>query len=276
MGRFLTPPSRVRSSGRDRSPLKLLSLTLALSSLARAGGRATETADVLVYGGTPAGLAAGIAAANGVGARHAVRVLEPLRMLGGMAVAGGVGLMNNEQGVYGQGLGGRWCALNGAAYGNASRPNCFPEMHVGEASFRAMVDGTANLSLTLGCRLMSVSRGGGVGGAAQACLTTADFLCANDTEPLTVSASVFIDASYDGDMMVAAGGISYASGREPRAAFNESLAGVSSIDEPNESFDGIDISPFACTPRQNPAHRPEPTRQLTLAPNPASNAARTP
>ena len=29
-------------------------------------------------------------------------------------------------------------------------------------------------------------------------------------------------------------------------------------------------------PRQNPAHRPEPTRQLTLAPNPASNAARTP
>ena len=29
-------------------------------------------------------------------------------------------------------------------------------------------------------------------------------------------------------------------------------------------------------PRQNPAHRPKPTRQLTLAPNPASNAARKP
>ena len=246
-------------------PLLLLLAAAALFPCASGGaGRsaAVETVDVLVYGGTASGLAAGISAANGVGARHSVRVLEPLRMLGGMAVAGGVGLMNNEQGVYGQGLGGRWCALNGAAYGNASRPNCFPEMHVGEASFRAMVDATATLTLSLGCRLVAVRRGGGGGGAAAssaasasgaaasaaaaatACLTQADFLCANDTEPLTVAASAFIDASYDGDVMVAAGGVSYASGREARSDFNESLAGVSSVDEPNESFDGLDISPF--------------------------------
>ena len=203
-----------------------------------ASSQSVETADVLVYGGTASGLAAGIAAASGVGAAHSVRVVEPLLMLGGMAVAGGVGLMNNEDGVYGQGLGGRWCALNGAAYGNASRPNCFPEMHVGEASFLAMVEGTANLTLTLGCRLVSVLRGGG------ACLASASFLCANDSQPLEVRARVFIDASYDGDAMVAAGGVSYASGREAMADFNESLAGVSALDEPNESFDGLDVSPF--------------------------------
>jgi len=199
---------------------------------------------VLLAGGTAAGRAAGSAAATGGAARHSVRVLEPLLMLGGMAVAGGVGLMNNEQGVYGQGLGGVWCALNGAAYGNASKPNCFPEMKVGEASFKAMVDGTANLTLSLGCRLVSVRRGGGGGGGGAGCLASADFLCANDTQPLTVSAPVFIDASYDGDVMVAAGGVSYASGREARDAYNESLAGVSALDEPNESFDGLDIDPF--------------------------------
>ena len=222
------------------SPPRICWLTCALAALC-AGSR-VETADVLIYGGTASGLAAGIAAANGVGARHTVRVLEPLLMLGGMAVAGGVGLMNNENGVYGQGLGGRWCALNGAAYGNASKPNCFPEMHVGEASFRDMVDGTAGLTLTLGCRLLSVQRGGGGGGSA--CLTSAAFLCANDTQQLEVQARVFIDASYDGDIMVAAGGISFAAGRESSATFNESLAGVSAIDEPNESFGSLDIDPF--------------------------------
>ena len=81
-----------------------------------------ETADVLVYGGTASGLAAGIAAANGVGSRHSVRVLEPLLMLGGMAVAGGVGLMNNEAGVYGQGLGGRFGARS-TARRTATRPS---------------------------------------------------------------------------------------------------------------------------------------------------------
>ena len=206
---------------------------------ALASASADVDVEVLVYGGTAAGIAAGIAAANGAASRHSVLVLERLPMLGGMAVAGGVGLMNNEQGVYGQGIGGTWCALNGRYY-NASnaKPNCFAESHVGEASFWTMVNGTANLTLTLGCRLVSASRGGG------ACLASASFLCANDAEPLTVTARAFIDASYDGDLMVAAGGVSYAAGREASSAFNESLAGVSLKDEPNESFDSLDISPF--------------------------------
>jgi hypothetical protein len=161
--------------------------------------------DVLVLGATPSGIAAGIAAATGVGARHAVHIFEPLTMLGGMAVAGGVGLMNNEQGVYGQGIGGRWCALNARAYGT-NKSNCFPEMHVGEASFKTMLAETPNVTLSLGCRLLGVDRAG-------ACLTAARFLCANDTVAVTATARVFIDASYDGDAMVAAG-VSHAHGRE--------------------------------------------------------------
>ena len=47
--------------------------------------------DVIVIGGTASGIAAGIAAANGVSARHTVHVFEQLPMIGGMAVAGGQG-----------------------------------------------------------------------------------------------------------------------------------------------------------------------------------------
>ena len=191
--------------------------------------------DVLIIGATPSGIAAGIAAANGVAGRHAVHIFEQLPMLGGMAVAGGVGLMNNENGVYNQGLGGRWCALNGAAYGS-SKPNCFPEMFVGEASFRSMIDATANLTLSLGCRLLSVEKD------AAACLTAATFLCADRPQPLAVSARVFIDASYDGDAMVAAGA-THAHGREGAGEFNESLAGVIVTGDPNESFGGLGIDP---------------------------------
>jgi hypothetical protein len=214
-----------------------LSRLLLLVSLlrTRAGSSVEVDIDVLVLGATPSGIAAGIAAATGVGARHSVHIFEPLGMLGGMAVAGGVGLMNNEGGVYGQGIGGRWCALNGRAYGtNAS--NCFPEMHVGEASFKTMLAETANLTLSLGCRLRSVDRAG-------ACLTAAHFLCANDTVPVTATARVFIDASYDGDAMVAAG-VSHAHGREAAADFNESLAGVLLHNDTNESFEDLDIDPF--------------------------------
>ena len=235
----------VRCFGPRSAAARLLLAAAALSASligvrpALASPSADVDVDVLVYGGTAAGIAAGIAAANGAASRHSVLVLERLPMLGGMAVAGGVGLMNNEQGVYGQGIGGRWCALNGRYYNASSTtPNCFAESHVGEASFWTMVNGTANLTLTLGCRLVSAARGGG------ACLASASFLCANDAEPLTVTARAFIDASYDGDLMVAAGGVSYAAGREASSAFNESLAGVSSVDEPNESFDGLNISPF--------------------------------
>ena len=45
-------------------------------------------------------------------------------------------------------------------------------------------------------------------------------------EPTPVTATVFIDASYDGDVMTAAGDIEYTSGRESTARYNESLAGA--------------------------------------------------
>lgn len=51
-------------------------------------------------------------------------------------------------------------------------------------------------------------------------------LCGFACTPPSLQATVFIDASYDGDVMVAAGDIEYTAGREAVAQYNESYAGA--------------------------------------------------
>ena len=198
--------------------------------------------DVMVYAANPAGIGAAIAAAaNG---SHSVALFEPLTMIGGMGAAGGVGLMNQGCGLAGvTGLGREWGLLNGAYYNGAVNPplNVFPDMFVAEQSFWIMLNATPGVTVWPGCRLVDVSRNG-------TCVSEANLLCAGDTVALTVAASVFIDASYDGDVMVAAGGIDFAHGREGQDEFNESLAGVSVLDEQNESFDRQNLSVSAAFP----------------------------
>jgi hypothetical protein len=118
--------------------------------------------------------------------------MEPLTMIGGMGAAGGVGLMNQGAGAAGcTGLCQVWGRLNGRHYPAGSGLNLFPDMYVAEQSFWAMLNGSESVTTAPGCRLVSVGKAG-------ACLTQAQFLCAEDTQPVTVLASVFIDASYDG------------------------------------------------------------------------------
>lgn len=73
-----------------------------------------EKFDVLVYGANAAGVGAAVTASSG--GRFRVKVVEPLRMIGGMAAAGGVSLMN--QGGCGlTGLAKNWSILVGQYYG---------------------------------------------------------------------------------------------------------------------------------------------------------------
>lgn len=196
--------------------------------------------DVLVYAANPAGIGAAIAAADD--GKHSVLLVEPLTMIGGMGAAGGVGLMNQGCGDAGvTGLGRVWGLLNGAHYGSNETLNVFPELWVAANSFWTMLNATAGVTTMLGCHLTYVERNG-------TCLSTAAFLCDNDTVPITVSASIFIDASYDGDIMTGAGGIDYAHGREASSDFNESLAGVQYLDEQNESFDKQNLTIDALLP----------------------------
>lgn len=69
--------------------------------------------------------------------------------------------------------------------------------------------------VALDCRLTSAATG------TSGKVESISVLC----EPNPVTATVFIDASYDGDVMVAAG-VEHTSGREARSKYNESLAGA--------------------------------------------------
>jgi len=92
--------------------------------------------DVVVYGSTPAGIAAAISAGRG-GSR--VALLEPTSYLGGMAVAGGIGL--RDLGVNGTlgGIGWEWIQLNSQYYG-VSSPVYQPDMDVGNTNFLKLLN----------------------------------------------------------------------------------------------------------------------------------------
>lgn len=251
--RSLMAPSLARLR---RGVLCVVFCVSSASALVSSSAPATRnlSVDVLVYAANPAGIGAAIAAASN--GSNTVALFEPLAMIGGMGAAGGVGLMNQGCGLEGvTGLGRVWGLLNGAYYSGPKNPplNVFPDMFVAENSFWLMLNSTPGVTVWPGCRLVDVRRNG-------TCLTDADFLCADDTLAVSVAASAFIDASYDGDVMVAAGGIDFSHGREGQDEFNESLAGVSLLDEQNESFDRQNLSITATFPNGTflPGISPEP------------------
>jgi hypothetical protein len=174
--------------------------------------------DVVVYGGTPAGVVAAVAAA-----REGVRValLEPGGHLGGM-MSGGLGESD---------IGDRPDVIGGyslevftrirRAYGLTGSPDPKDhtqwdfEPHVAEAAFDAMAR-EANVRVLFGERLRET---GGV-------RTTGGRVVELVTERGTrLSAPVFVDATYEGDLMARAG-VSYTWGREAASQYGESLAGV--------------------------------------------------
>ena len=180
---------------------------------------AAET-DVVVYGSTPGGFCAAIAAAR-EGA--AVILLEPTQHVGGMNT-GGLSWSDSNQTVRStvMGLFDEWHRRISADYEqrgvtlpyDVNVKDATPwtyEPHVAARVTRHMLE-EAGVSVLTGRRLMSVVKDG----VRITTLVTSDG---------SFSAKVFIDASYEGDLMAAAG-VSCTSGREGRDEFGESLAGM--------------------------------------------------
>ncbi len=88
-------------------------LTLALASAAQAA-TSSSSPDVVVYGASPAGISAAVAAGR-LGLR--VALFEPLPMIGGMGAAGNLALNDGGMGAERTGLAREFSLLNGAAYG---------------------------------------------------------------------------------------------------------------------------------------------------------------
>lgn len=164
--------------------------------------------DVVVYGATSGGVCAAVAAAR---AGASVVLLEPGRHVGGMT-SGGLGYTDvGDPRVVG-GMAGDLRRAVADWYGVAESHYAGPEPHVAEAIHRHWLE-RAGVDVRFGAALVAAD--GERGGAIRS-VTLAD--------GLHVSAAVFVDASYEGDLLAAAG-VPYAVGREDRSLYGERYAG---------------------------------------------------
>lgn len=206
--------------------------SLACGTTGAAEAPAALQCDVCVYGGTASGMMAAVAAAT---AGKSVVVVEPSRWLGGI-VGGGIRAMCDC--LYRQEVGGltRMMMEEDRKIGGG--------VHDRQPAFRECFK---RLAQEHGIRVLYEHRLGTVDKQADRITTVhldyappaADGCPAPQptaTAHASVRAKMFIDASYEGDLMALAK-VSYVVGRESVAEYGESLAGVRNLRV-------FDISPF--------------------------------
>ncbi|MBX3739710.1 MAG: FAD-dependent oxidoreductase [Akkermansiaceae bacterium] len=196
----------------------LLSLVMSLRSLAG------ESADVVVYGGTPAGISAAIAAAR---QGHDVALIDINAHVGGMVSGGLVDTDIGDRATVG-GLADDFLKRVAKhyldTYGADSKQvaTCHNglkyEPRIAQATFEAMLKEQPKIRIWRQHRYRSVTQDGG-----KVTSLTVDDLQGKTTR--TFSGKVFIDASYEGDLMAGAL-VPYRVGRESRTEFGETLAGI--------------------------------------------------
>jgi len=196
---------------------------------------ATTDCDVLVYGATPGGCCAAIAAAR-EGA--SVILLEPTGHIGGVNT-GGLCFSDSNQTVRSTVLGlfEEWHSRMEKDYRQRdvelpykvsekdNRPWTY-EPHVAMRVTKAMLD-EAGVRVLPGHGLKSVDKEG----------PRIRQIVTNGGE---FRAKVYVDASYEGDLLAAAG-VSWTIGREGRAEFGESLAGRQ-YPKPKMAISGLDAA----------------------------------
>ena len=204
-------------------PLACLAM-LPLNGL-QAKVRDATRADVVVYGGTPGGITAAIAAARD-GA--SVVLLEQTRHVGGLSTSG----LNRDEGEHMDrstfgGLSDQFtieaARRSGTGTENSEGARIW-QSHIAEQVFLEMLQ-EANVPIhyeqlvekveKTGTRITKLQVRGGT----------------------IYEAKVFIDATYEGDLMAAVG-VSYTVGREGRDTYDESKAGVRYMD------DKVSVSPY--------------------------------
>lgn len=175
-------------------------------------GRVREY-DVVVYGGTASGVIAAVAAAR-EGA--AVALLAPESHLGGM-VSNGLGATDAGRVDTIGGLALEFFTRLGAHYGRKG-PTFRHEPSAAESIFDEMIE-EAGVEVFFRHRLRER------GGVQLSGSSIQQIRVESGTQ---FRAKVFIDASYEGDLMAQAG-VSYHVGRESRETYGESMAGIRPI-----------------------------------------------
>lgn len=188
------------------------------------GWAATKTVDVCIYGGTSAGV---IAAYTAKKDGKSVLIVEPGRHLGGMS-SGGLGLTDIGNKYVVTGLARDFYRRVGQHYGKFEQWVFEPK--VAESIFNQYVT-DADIEVELEHYLTDVTVRAGE-------IRTIEVSPVGGGEPLTVEAEMFIDCSYEGDLMAEAG-VSYTIGRESNSIYGETYNGVQQLDG-HQVPDGID------------------------------------
>lgn len=195
--------------------LKKYQLLLWLSALFMlAGCQSTNySTDICIYGGNASGVVAAYAT-DQLG-KDAILV-EPTDHLGGLT-SGGLGATDIGNKVAITGIARDFYRKLGKHYGTDEMWTFEP--HVAESIFNAMTD-RPHVKLIRQYRLKEVVKEGTV---------IREIVLENAPNPgkkdIRIKASVFIDCSYEGDLMAKAG-VSYTVGREANSQYGETLNGV--------------------------------------------------
>jgi hypothetical protein len=237
-----------------------LCLLLSLVSSVRA-----EPFDVVVYSGVPAGIASAITAAR-EGA--AVVLVEPTRHVGGLSTSG-VNTAESEHMLKWTigGFADEFYRRLGAHYGTGG-PEYYFESGVAETIYQKML-AEAGVTVRFGAAVDAVKKDG-------ARITSITL-----TDGSRLEAKVFIDASYEGDLMARAG-VDHTVGRESKDEYGEEAAGIRfdkeprkarTVDEQGNLLPGI--SGWAKDFREGAAHKAPMNYnfRLTVTRNPALRVA---
>ena len=185
---------------------------------------ANMQADICVYGGSSAGVIAAYTAAM---MHKKVVLIEPGYRLGGLS-SGGLGYTDIGNKYVVTGLARNFYRQIGKYYGKFEQWIFEPK--VAEAIFLAYIK-KANCPVLYGTRLRSVQKTGSA-------IKTITLENEQGQAAQTISAKIFIDCTYEGDLMAKAG-VSYTTGREANSAFNETANGVQ-LKEKHQFPDNID------------------------------------
>lgn len=191
-----------------------------------------ESADVVVYRATPAGISAALEAAK---SQKRILILEPSKHVGGMITSGvsATDAYPQDQLWAMGGFARRFVDVVAHRYGNIwTMGGIFHEPHVAESILLEMLSEAPSIRVDYDADLMTVRTQGH------------NIESVQTYDGRRYAAKIFIDASYEGDLLAKAG-VSYTLGREAKSQYSEPLAGIGPI----SIKEGAHVSPYVV-----PAH----------------------
>ncbi|TDU81808.1 FAD dependent oxidoreductase [Prosthecobacter fusiformis] len=193
-----------------------------------------SAADVIIYGGTPGGIAAAISAAR---QGRTVTLVEPHNHIGGMTTSGlGKSDIENRAMIGGifkefiTGVYDHYLTTYGKDHESTKLCNegYYAEPSVAEKVFLTMLAKEARITVLKGWRLRTVK-------VEDNRLTSIEIVNHQASIVHNLVAQVFVDATYEGDLYAAAGA-RFRLGRESRQEFDEPHAGVVYFDYQTHEF----------------------------------------